>query len=595
MIVKEDLTVNTLLKEHIETVIRYTEISSKIKPYFVINNFNYWDMIGYFMWVSTFYFKEKPGMDYILRFIYDLDRDIKGDLEIEPENCFSQAYVALARKICEKKGFRVIRIGKQSKQNLRDWLSQNAFAARNLLKVRIRMRHAIGVIRRMLNKHDAGEKDVLFLANIRFCNRTPENNSLFGGLAETLKDKRIDSKFLIYEELMLSSNLKRFIREFMLKKNSYIGDYYDSKQFRQCNQEFKLLRKRWNDVKDKPEFKQLFSYKDINFYDEIRPRLDLIFNLLIYLVLDAKNITENIIKKEKYKVLVLDHEENLYGKGFLLNTRTNMKKRTIALSHEIIYPGCVHTYTRDKMALNKNSLSWRPLPDAKCVWGEYAKEILLNHCNYSPSLIHVTGNPKFDSITNKKYNPQDIESKYPFLNTNKKKLLIASDALYSNYPFYKEIIRKNKDLLIILKPHPLEDMNTMRKIFNVKSGDFVMIDKTADLYEFICCSDYVMTFSSTAAFEAMLFSKPVFILNPQKLSMTGLPYLENNSAFEIRGFDDLQKILKKLENPLEREKLRQRVKKFVNEINYKSDGKATVRVADIIEQNLSELKRGKEK
>jgi hypothetical protein len=590
-----DYTYFYLFKDYYEKSMNdFTEISSRIKPYFLVNNINYWDMLNYFLWASSFYFRDKPGLDYILRTLYDLDKKIKEDVEIDATGYFPETYVRLAKKVCEKKRCRVISISKDKKLKLTGRILQQPTVLRPMLKTRFRIRHLFGIIRKLMKKTDKNQKEVLFLSNIRFCKADVEKNILYQDIAKELSKKNISYKYLIYEEVLQLYNLKRFFREFLTKKSAYIGDYYTAEHFRKCKNDFIALRKRWQETRGKPEFRQIFSYNGINFYDEVRPRLDLIFNAISYASLDALNITEQIVKEEKYKVLIMDHEENLYGKAFLLNTRREKNRRAVALSYELIMPGCYHTYTKSKEALDRNSLMWRPLPNAKCVWGDYARKVLLDSCNYTSDLIQITGNPKFDSILNKKYDDEELRKKYPFMYTEKTKLLIASDVVPSNYPIYKRLAEENKDVVVVFKPHPSEHMNLIEKAFGVKAGSSIgnlhMVDKNENFYELMHLTDYLLTFSSTTAFEAMLFGKPVLLLNTKKSSIVGLPYLEYGAAVEIYNTNELKQVLKKLSQAKELQRLNNNMLKFIKELHPYNDGKAASRVSKVIEQQMGMLK-----
>jgi hypothetical protein len=219
-------------------------------------------------------------------------------------------------------------------------------------------------------------------------------------------------------------NLKRFLKNFFSQKVPYIGDYYSLSHIRSCERDFKKIRQVWNEIKHRKDVQNLFEYKGYNFYEVIAPRLELIFRGLSYIAADTKNIARQISKQERYKVLLLDHEDNMLGKGFMLNSRTGSKRKTLALSYELIYPGCNHTHAKNLPVLDRKSALWRPLPDVKCVWGEYAREVLLKHCNYKDSIIKVTGDPRFDALHNLKINKMEIIGKYSL--SQKPKILFAS-------------------------------------------------------------------------------------------------------------------------------------------------------------------------
>lgn len=570
-------------------ILDYTRISNKIKPFFALENFNYWDLLNYFLWHSSFYFRKKQALDFIFYYIDILDKKIDKKSKLIIQGDYVGTTDRIAILISNKKKIKLSIINAKNKRKY-NFLYENPFLIRNLLRFRLLMRFFLGKIRNIRKVATNYKPKILLLSNIRFSKIKVEDNLMFGGVIKELLRKKISFKELNYETLTQTSNLFQFIRKFSYRKESYIGDYYTLKHFKSCENDFSLLKKRWDKVEEIDDFKSIFTYKGYNFYDIIKPRLELIFNALSYIAVDNKNITKTIIEKENYKVLIIDHEDNMYGKGFMLNVRTDSKKYTIALSHEIITPGCIHTHYNNKKVLDKKSVLWRPLPDVKCVWGEYGKKVLLDSCNYKKELIKITGNPKFDIILKKKYNKKTLLKKYSILKKYKKRILIASSfevtLIDKCKKIYKEISQQNKEILIVFKPHPTEDMDMLKSILKDMPKNFFLVDKYCDIYELIYLSDYVITVQSTSGFEAMLFNKIVFILNYDNSELTGLPYVKNRAAIEINSANDFKDEILKLKNKKYEDNIRINMKKFADSIHYKNDGKASSRVIDIINKLL---------
>lgn len=561
----------------------YTRISSELRKQFLVEGYNYNNIIRYLIYEPHFYFKKSPGMALIFNYLNILDKikDKKRNIDVDIYDFYNDAFKKCAIIYGEKQGIKV-RIGRESylKRNL-NFIYETQFIVRNLIKARIFLRYLLGKIRLLSGKNNKKKCEVLFLSNIRFSKKREDENIMFGSLIKELDKNIITNKVLRYEPLTQTTNLNRFIKDFIFQNEAYIGDYYSLKHFSKCNKDFKLLKKRWEEIKDKQEFKDIFVYKGYNFYDIIKPRLEMTFNALSYIACDNKNITEEIIKREDYKVLVLDHEENMYGKGFMLNTRNMKNKKTVALSHELIYPGCIHTHIHNKEVMNKKSDLWRPLPDIKFVWGDYSKKILVETCNYSGRIIKVTGNPKFDPLFKRKYEKSEILYRFK-LDKKRKRILVASQMDRYSQNIYMDIARKNKDIDIIIKPHQGDDVNKLNESLKGHPDNLKLVDKYADLYSLIYVSDYLITYNSTTGFEAMIMGKIVFILNPNKDTLLGLPYVESGAAIEIYSANDLTNELKKLSDKKYKDKILDNMKKFVKNMHYKNDGKASERVADEI-------------
>ncbi|MBR9693066.1 hypothetical protein GOV07_04005, partial [Candidatus Woesearchaeota archaeon] len=371
----------------------YSKISVQIKPYFVIDGRNWWDALSYLLIHTSAYFEEVIGLDITLCTIERLKTVNAKRLRFTGQ--YAEGIARIAKLIKPN-----TRIEVRRKRRRFSFLYYNPFWVRNLLRARFFIRYLIGLFRRVLFRTNKKPVDTLFLTNTRFSAKDERDNQLFGPVVQALNKRKVPNKMLRYETLVSTENLTRFIKSFMLQKEAYLGDYYSLKYFWRCHCDFRRLRKRWREVRNDKDFQAIFTHKGHDFFPVIEKRFELIFSALSLIAIDAMHITERVIEKEPYKLLVIDHEDNLYGKCFMLNARERKDKKTLALAHELILPGCIHTHVKNKTVLNRQSPLWRPLPDVKCVWGASAKSILLDSCNYHSYPIKVTGNPKFDRILN---------------------------------------------------------------------------------------------------------------------------------------------------------------------------------------------------
>ncbi|HJX05180.1 MAG TPA: hypothetical protein VJ461_00550, partial [Candidatus Nanoarchaeia archaeon] len=253
----------------------------------------------------------------------------------------------------------------------------------------------------------------------------------------------------------------------------------------------------------------------------------------------------------------------------------------------------IHLHFKNKEVLNRDSVLWRPLPDKKLVWGEYAKGKLVEKCNYPESIIKVTGYPKFDSIFRARYDEKAIFEKIGITKEAgiKKKREIVFLAEQTNIDvsipnFYLDIALKNPHLDFIIKPHPSENMSDVYKKFAKKPKNMYVLDKGFDIYEVISVSNYVVVRATTAGFEAMLMGKIVFVFNPRKEHLPGLPYVKSGAAIEVSSANELLKELKKLKDPAYRTKQLQKTRLFVENIHYKNNGRASECVVEEIKELL---------
>jgi hypothetical protein len=553
----------------------YSMFIDKLADMLAIDGVNYAYLVNYMLLNSSDHFKY-PGLDILLAYIYLLDKHVDEDVELEVFEPFDATFKECARLVCKRKGVKLNIVKESYRERKSDWFFNSPFFILNGLRALLFFKWMIGVYRRGFKRTDAVIKDVLVLSNIRFSSSDERNNHMFGCVIKELEKEGFSCKVLRYEAVDYPADLARFCRDFINQRVPYIGDYYSFSHILKVQKKFSKLKRRWKQLVDKDQLKRIFEFKGYNFYNLVRSRLDLLFNGLAYICTDAAEITKRILEKEEAKLILLDHEENLYGKGFMLNSRHKTTK-VVALAHELIYPGNVHTYIKSKKALDNTGDAWRPLPDKKCVWGDYSKNILLEQCNYRPELIEITGNPKFDVILKKRFNKKEICKRYGL--SNRPKVLFASQLKPKYYSWIVEMAMENPELEFIFKPHPREDIVLVKKFFSPnKPNNIITIDRLAPVYELIAACDYVLTLFSTVGFEAMLFGKVVFVMNAEAELPRGLPYIEHDSVIVIKSPSEFKGWIEWLSVKKNKENLQKKAKQFVDFIHYKSDGRASERV-----------------
>lgn len=228
--------------------------------------------------------------------------------------------------------------------------------------------------------------------------------------------------------------------------------------------------------------------------------------------------------------------------------------------------------------------------------GNYAKSLLI-HDNIDPDKIVVTGNPKFDNIINRRYTPRRI---YDLLKVppNKKIILFLTTATVEHRIwtvermeiFVKSVVKSidslPQDVQLVIKIHPMEDLTFYQKIIGEDNQDIALC-QDIDLYELINASELIISGFSTAALEAMIFDKPVIILNLFKEN-NSLPYIDNGVAIGVYELESIMPAIKDvLYNNETRQILFKNREKLLPEYIYKRDGKSAKRVASLIEQMIN--------
>ncbi|HYD03340.1 MAG TPA: hypothetical protein VEC16_03510 [Alphaproteobacteria bacterium] len=578
-----------------DMLLQHSNLLHAMRKNFIIDGYNYSDLLMPILYQHDYFFQKSPGTLIIYNYIEILDslNLKKGQtLTLEVEDFYENTFVKCAEIIAKEKGFKLHVIKNKTLSKKLSFIYENSFPMYLLLRGRLGLRHALGLVRRILGKSNSDSKeDVLFLANIRFLRKNFDDNLMFGSVMKNLK-KKTTSKTLFYEEAIQSKNIK-LLKKYAFMKGSYIGDYYTYTHFRNNDKDFKKLKNRWNELKNTTKFQASFKYNGYNYYELIRPRLELLFNALSYLSCDMKNIAARINEKENYKAIVIDHAENTLGKAFMIhnnlekNANAKRKKRSVvALSHEQIYPGCLHTSTKNKIAMDRNSPAWRPLPDVSCQWSEYSKDVLVKYCAYPENVVKVTGSPKFDWIFNAHYDREKFVKKYSFFNDPRKKILIVSSNMLDHFNIYLDVARKNSEYLFVYKPHPNESLELVLNSFKNRPKNLIIVEPAADTYSLLNFSDYVLMFNTTAGFEAMLFGKIVLMIIYNDIEPDGIKFKDTGAVIEVADGSDVKDALHKLKNPVYEKHMKENIKHFVNRLHYGNDGKAASRVAKQIEKLL---------
>jgi len=338
-----------------------------------------------------------------------------------------------------------------------------------------------------------------------------------------------------------------------------LADYYNLGVLLENEALFLDYKNRWNELKDTPELIDSFEYHGIKFYKQARPIFNLVFNSIFYLIADNVNITKRILETEKPSCVVLDHDENFYGKGFMVNNA-----KVIALQHEAVLPtDSNHFHIKDEKALEKG-VNWRPLPVKKCVSGKSAYNILKDKCNYPEANLVLTGRAEFDGQRN---NPGDAHIRT---------ILYAAEYFKITEKFVEALHNNPIKAEIIIKPHPEHNMKPFKKL--VKGTGFVLADKDADTHKLVEEADVVVTDYCMVGMEALAKGVPFVVYNP--FGDDDIYGFRKGGVIETRTAEELRKEIRyALTNPDEYARI---TRHYILNQNYLCDGKATDRVVEVI-------------
>lgn len=321
-----------------------------------------------------------------------------------------------------------------------------------------------------------------------------------------------------------------------------------------------------------------------NFMDSIRPalkqRLDFFFsNYLLARLIEAEAL-ENMMKKLKPKVICLMSEQGAFGRWIVGLARLNHIK-VVGVQDGWWSPGSFQYMHKESQVSKEGSVKspFCPIPDKTAVFGQNYKESLIKNANYKEEWVKVTGNVKYDFIPKIKeqYNKRDILKELN-IKTKKKILLFSSQPLVTEQnkqalDIVLKCLKNNPDYYLILKLHPTNPTkNAYKKAIEDSNLKEIKIVGGCDILKLISCADVVISELSTILTEAILMNKPAIVI---KDDFEGILPAADNA-------EDLNRLLKNISS-IEKN-LKEKRADFIFKNLYKIDGKASNRIAKLIEE-----------
>ena len=344
---------------------------------------------------------------------------------------------------------------------------------------------------------------------------------------------------------------------------------YESKQMRkEINNKRKELKKIWNGLTKDEDFKNSWKYEDVNLWRSLELGITYYFLYRFIDIIRYGEITKEVIHTEKPDVVVTIDDRSPFGKTVnviskSLGVPTLMVQHGIVADHPIYGPIC-----SDKMA----------------VFGHAFKDALVKR-GVNPDDIVVTGQPRFDVLVNTKYDKKWI---YEKLNLNGEKGLIvfASTDLPDDE---KELtvrelcaaMKQFPDKQLVIKPHPSDDGAMFVDLLCKFKSDAIVVHDY--LYELLSACDLLITTWSTVGLEAMILDKPIIVINlMNRPDMTS--YVERGAAIEVNMPNALSGIIGQILYDGDTiQRIKEGRNKYILDYTYRSDGKASERVAKLIE------------
>ncbi|MBP1908195.1 glycosyltransferase family 52 [Methanolobus bombayensis] len=222
------------------------------------------------------------------------------------------------------------------------------------------------------------------------------------------------------------------------------------------------------------------------------------------------------------------------------------------------------------------------------VMGPFFKSLLID-CGVSSNMITVTGQPRYDSLFQRKMEKSCVFTKQELdLPSDKKLVLLATQPVSDDQRWaliYSvcNTIRDNSEILLMIKPHPSESNDLHEKVVHETQIQNYMFCENMDIIDLVNVCDVLITIHSTVALEAMFFEKPVITVNYSGQEDI-MSYAEEGAAIGVYSFNELTLALDKaLHDDYLISQLRKKQKVYLHDYLYRIDGKASERIVTIAE------------
>ncbi len=362
-----------------------------------------------------------------------------------------------------------------------------------------------------------------------------------------------------------------------------LENYYSKGAKNKYKAAVKSISGAWAWLKADKNFSSSFEYRSKNIWPLVEKQFSAYFSSRLEGHIRDAELIREMLKAERPEIVVYPGETSEFGRSLFHLCNVN-KIPSVGIQHGIFnkYLACTHLKGESRVgAAGPHNC---PIPTKTLVYGPKYKR-MLESGNYPKGSVAVTGSQRFDRIVSGRNIFDKNETCKKFGLDSKKSIvaLVTSPIPQGDTEVMTGAIiesAKKMNAQLIIKLHPSESFSVYRSIVSRSGGTAIVRD--VDLYEVLNACDIAITHLSTAAIEAMLFDKPVIMLN-----LTGKPdrvdYAKSGAAFGVYRKKELLPAMRKL---LRNERFyagrKKLIRAFVFDNAFRADGASAKRMAEII-------------
>ncbi len=294
---------------------------------------------------------------------------------------------------------------------------------------------------------------------------------------------------------------------------------------------------------------------------------------------------ETVLRLEKPDVLVLYAESSGLGRAAVAAARAHGIP-SVAVQHGIMYPQYYsHEHAPDE--LERDPV---PIANRTAVFGELAKELLVQRGSYPEERIVVTGSPKFDALVDAASGYDPAATRRALAVPEGARFLVLATRWSAVCPVFEELVRAIESLprvFLFVKPHQAESPTPYEEVaLRLAAERTRILPAEKNLLELLFASDGLITVDSFASSEALVLGRPVLVLNlPGNLG----PLVDRGVALGVRRGESIAKALETLLFDSETaHSLETKRRAYIREFAFGADGRSTERIVECI---LNEGKR----
>ena len=415
----------------------------------------------------------------------------------------------------------------------------------------------------------AASGKILFFSFSNYC----KDNGLSFREEAIISKIKTDNK---YEALSLFADpLTSFAAKKLLKIESMLYDYYDSDLISSAKDGARKLAELWTHLPEEVLRSQLF-YQNKDLYDYFKENLNQLYSYQFLTLINLYYLTfKKILRDENIKAAVVTSQNNIFEKC-LIAAAGKVKVPVIVIQHGI--------------ALGMLPTIDTPHHVKFAVFGERYQQMLVD-LGVLRENIAIVGPIILDGIEQYVDRarigdvPADVKNTKIFFATSPmiEDRFIEQKAYFTRVKKILSDFRTIKPAKLVIKLHPREKLvKEYHKILNelaLKAEMVTTIDRSTH-YKLIQDSDLVVSFGSTVALEAMIIGRPSLSIDIfDKNNPTNKVVIDSGATTFVKYTENLTEIALKL---LQKDEKSELAKKFVKQLCFQLDGKASERIVELI-------------